>query len=362
MSPQAAKLFTPIQIRSHTAHNRLWVSPMCQYTAVDGTPQEWHLVHLGSFAVGGAGLVMAEATAVTAEGRITPGCTGIWNDNQAAVWRTIATFIEEQGSVSAIQLAHAGRKASTRPLWETNETVPLEEGGWPTVGPSAEPYGHYATPRALAVEELASVVSAFAAAAVRAESAGFSVVEIHAAHGYLLHEFLSPLANVRTDQYGGSFENRVRLLLEVVEAVRVSLSDDTGLFVRLSATDWIEDGWTVEETARLAPLLEERGVDLIDITSAGLDPRQQIKSGPGYQVGLAAEVKKAAAGPVSAVGLLTTPQEFEDVLQHGHADVVFVAREFLRDRMLPKRAALELQQHAEWPKQYVMAKFPGAIP
>lgn len=362
MSAAIAKLFTPIQIRSHSARNRLWVSPMCQYSAVDGMPQQWHMVHLGSFAVGGAGLVMAEATAVVPEGRITAGCTGIWNDEQADVWRTIASFIEAQGSLAAIQLAHAGRKASTHLLWEPDGSVPVEEGGWTTVGPSPTPYGDYAMPRALTTTELADLVSAFAAAALRAEAAGFSVIEIHAAHGYLLHEFLSPLSNLRTDGYGGPFEHRVRLLLEVVEAVREALSEGTGLFVRLSATDWIDDGWTVEETARLTPLLEERGVDLIDISSAGLDPRQQIHVRPGYQVELAAEIRKAANGPVSAVGLLTSPREFEDVLQRGQADVVFAGREFLRDRMLPMRAALELQQQAEWPPQYVMAKFPGSIP
>jgi 2,4-dienoyl-CoA reductase-like NADH-dependent reductase (Old Yellow Enzyme family) len=335
---------------------------MCQYSALDGMPQQWHLVHLGSFAVGGAGLVMAEATAVVPEGRISPGCTGIWNDAQAEMWGTIATFIEAQGSLAAIQLAHAGRKASTRVLWEPDGSVPVEQGGWATVGPSSAPYGDYAAPRALTTAELTEVVSAFAAAAVRAERAGFSIVEIHAAHGYLLHEFLSPLSNIRTDEYGGPFEHRARLLLEVVDAVRAALSAGTGLFVRLSATDWVDDGWTVDETARLTPLLEDRGVDLIDVSSAGLDPRQRIHVRPGYQIELSAAIRKVATVPVSAVGLLTSPREFEDVLQRGQADVVFAGREFLRDRMLPMRAALELQQSAEWPPQYVMAKFPGSIP
>ena len=353
MSTPRSKLFTPLRIRSSTARNRLWVSPQCQYSAVDGMPQQWHLVHLGSFAVGGAGLVMAEATAVVPEGRISPGCTGIWSDEQAEMWATIATFIEQQGSVAAIQLAHAGRKASTHVLWEPDGTVTENEGGWPTVGPSPVPYGDYAVP--LTLDEIAGVVKSFADAAVRAESAGFSAVEVHAAHGYLIHEFLSPASNLRTDAYGGSFDNRVQLLLEIVTAVRAALAEGTGLFVRLSATDWVDNGWTVAETARLTPLLEERGVDLIDISSAGLDPRQEIRVGPGYQVGLAAEIRRAASGPVSAVGLLTSPREFENVLQNGHADVVFAGREFLRDRMLPMRAALELNESMSWPPQYTMA-------
>jgi 2,4-dienoyl-CoA reductase-like NADH-dependent reductase (Old Yellow Enzyme family) len=356
------RLFEPLAIRAHTARNRLWVSPMCQYSAEAGLPNDWHLVHLGALAVCGPGLVMAEATAVLPEGRITPSCTGIWNDEQAERWARIAHFVAGQGSVTAIQLAHAGRKGSTRILGEPDETVPVEQGGWQTVAPSPAAYGAYAPPRELTADEIADIVGAFGAAAARAEAAGFDVVEVHAAHGYLLGEFLSPLSNHRNDRYGGSYDNRIRLLLEVVDAVRRSVSDRTGVFVRLSATDWVPDGWNVEHTAALVPYLEARGVDLIDISSAGLDPRQQIPVGPGYQVELASRVRKSATVPVSAVGLLTSPAEFEQVLADGHADVVFAGREFLRDRLLPLRAAAELGVPMEWPRQYRMARFAGAIP
>jgi 2,4-dienoyl-CoA reductase-like NADH-dependent reductase (Old Yellow Enzyme family) len=325
-------------------------------------PNDWHLVHLGSLAVGGPGLVMGEATAVLPEGRITSSCTGIWNDDQAEMWSRIAHFVTGQGPLAAIQLAHAGRKGSTRIPGDPKESVPVAKGGWQTVAPSIAPYGDYADPRALSVAEIAGLVSAFGVAAGRAEAAGFDVVEVHAAHGYLLHEFLSPLSNHRTDRYGGMFENRVRVLLEVVEAVRASVSDGTGVFVRLSATDWVEEGWSVEQTAELVPDLEARGVDLIDISSAGLDPGQRIPVGPGYQVELASQVRKAATVPVSAVGLLNTTEAFEQVLTEGHADVVFAGREFLRDRMLPRRAAVELGEPLEWPRQYRMARFAGAIP
>lgn len=335
---------------------------MCQYSAEDGMPNDWHLVHLGSLAVGGPGLVMAEATAVLPEGRITPSCTGIWNDAQAERWARIAHFVTGQGPIVAIQLAHAGRKGSTRILGDPDESVPPGEGGWQTVAPSSTRYGSYANPVSLSVRDIADIVSAFGAAAGRAERAGFDVVEIHAAHGYLLHEFLSPLSNHRTDHYGGSFKDRTRALLEVVEAVRATVAEGTGVFVRLSATDWVEGGWTVDQTADLVPHLEARGVDLIDISSAGLDPRQKIPVGPGYQGDLAAHVRKVATVPVSAVGLLTATEEFEQVLREGHADVVFAGREFLRDRMLPRRAAVELGEPMEWPRQYRMARFAGAIP
>jgi 2,4-dienoyl-CoA reductase-like NADH-dependent reductase (Old Yellow Enzyme family) len=355
-------LFEPLTSRGHTFRNRLWVSPMCQYSAVDGMPQDWHLVHLGSFAVGGAGLVMAEATAVSPEGRISPACTGIWNDAQQEAWSRIAAFIRSQGTQAGIQIAHAGRKGSTRPLGETPGAVDVQDGGWVTVAPSASPYGSLPVPHALNRDEIDRVIADFARAAKRAEAAGFTVVEVHAAHGYLLHEFLSPLSNQRHDEYGGDFPNRTRMLLKVVEAVRAALSPGTALFVRLSATDWVEGGWTLEQTVELVPLLEERGVDLIDVSSAGLDPRQSIPVGPGYQVALASAVKAMATVPVSAVGLLRSPEEFEGILRDRHADVVFAGREFLRDRMLPLRAARDLGAEFVWPRQYKMAKFAGSIP
>lgn len=359
---KGSRLFEPLTLRDHTFANRLWVAPMCQYSAVNGTPQDWHLVHLGGFAVGGAGLVIAEATAVSPEGRITPGCAGIWNDDQAEAWEPIARFVRTHGTHPGIQIAHAGRKGSTPRLWEPQRSVPLAAGGWETVAPSADPYGDLTRPAALSVDEIGRVVTDFGDAAARAEGVGFSVVEIHAAHGYLLHEFLSPLSNRRTDAYGGPFDNRIRLLLEVVDEVRRRIHDGTPVFVRLSATDWVDGGWTVEETAELGTVLEGRGVDLLDISSAGLDPRQQIPVGPGYQVGLSAKVRDRVTIPVGAVGLLTTPREFEDVLERGDADVVLVGREFLRDRMLPRRAAAELGSESVWPPQYAMARFAGSIP
>jgi 2,4-dienoyl-CoA reductase-like NADH-dependent reductase (Old Yellow Enzyme family) len=353
-----SRLFTPMKIRDHEAQNRLWVSPMCQYSAADGVPNEWHLVHLGALAVGGPGLILAEATAVVPEGRISPACTGLWNDTQAEAWAPIASFIEAQGVLPGIQLAHAGRKASTRIIGQPDESVPLEEGGWETVGPSPMAYGHYSMPREMSVTEIRLVIEAFGASARRAEEVGYRVVEIHAAHGYLLHQFLSPLSNLRTDDYGGGFENRIRFLLEVTAEVRRSVSDGIGVFVRLSGTDWVPGGWTVDETAAVSRRLEALGVDLIDVSSGGLDPRQEIRIGPGYQVGLAAQVRDAVQIPVTAVGLLRTAVDFEQVLEGGSADAVFVAREFLRDRMLPRRIAAMSGVDTAWPRQYQMARFP----
>lgn len=355
-------LFTPLTVRSQRFANRLWVSPMCQYSAVDGLPQDWHLVHLGALAVGGPGLVMAEATGVSPEGRITPVCTGIWNDEQQRRWARIVEFVHSQGVPAGIQLAHAGRKASTDSIANGSGPVAIGRGGWQTVAPSAVAYGDYALPTALDEEGIARVVRAFAAAAVRAEDAGFRVVEIHGAHGYLIHEFLSPLSNHRTDGYGGRLENRARMLLEIVEAVRGAVSSGMPVFLRLSATDWVPGGWDVDELVRLVPELEARGIDLLDVSSGGLDPRQDIPIHPGYQVHLARAVKQAAKVPVAAVGLLTSPSEIEDVLARSDADVVFVGREFLRDRMLARRAAVELRAEMEWPDQYRMARFAGAIP
>ena len=287
-------LFQPLTLRGTTFRNRAWVSAMCQYSSTEGLPSDWHLVHLGSLARGGAGLVMTEATAVTADGRISPADAGIWNDEQAAAYERITAFIKSQGAVPGIQLAHAGRKASTQRPWDGSGSVAEADGGWETVGPSALAFGKYAAPRELTVEEIQDVVRAFAAAATRAVSSGFEVAEIHAAHGYLAHQFLSPLSNLRTDGYGGDFAGRTRLLLEIVEAVRSRWPADKPLFVRFSATDWVDGGWTSQETVELGKLVADLGVDLADVSSGGLDPRQQIPLGPGYQVPLARQVREGS--------------------------------------------------------------------
>ena len=347
-------------LRGVTVRNRIWVAPMCQYSAEqrDGMPGDWHLVHLGSFATGGAGLVITEATAVSPEGRIAPEDLGLWNDAQRDAFRRITAFISAQGAVPGIQLAHAGRKASTyRPWAPSRGSVPVEEGGWPTVAPTDAPFGDYAPGRALSVDEIGDLVESFRAAARRAVDAGFRVIEIHAAHGYLLHQFLSPLSNTRTDAYGGSLENRARFLLEVVTAVRAEIGDDLPLFVRFSATDWSENGWDAEQTAIVAGWSQEAGADLYDISSGGNVPQASIPVGPLYQVPLAAEVKEAADVAVSAVGLITTPQEAEDVVASGRADAVMLARELLRDPHFALRAAHELGAEIDyWPSQYVRAR------
>ncbi len=349
-----SRLFSPLTLRDVTFRNRVFVSPMCQYSATDGLPEDWHLVHLGARAVGGAGLVLTEATAVSPEGRISPQDTGIWSDEQAGRWARIAAFVKSQGAAAGVQLAHAGRKASTYRPWDpARGTVPVEEGGWATVGPSAVAFGRYAVPEELDDDGIATVVGDFVAAARRAAAAGFDVVEIHAAHGYLLHQFLSPLSNTRTDRYGGSFANRVRLLLEVVTKVRAVWEGP--LFVRLSASDWTEGGWTLEDAVRLAPLLAERGVDLVDTSSAGLHHAQKIVLEPGYQVPFAAAIRGTGIA-TGAVGLITEPKQAEDILASGQADVVLLARELLRDPHWPLRAAAELGAEVTWPPQYERAR------
>ena len=355
-------LFQPITLRSLTVRNRIWLAPLCQYSVDkrDGVPTEWHLVHLGSMASGGAGLVMAEATGVSPEGRISPHDTGIWNDDQASEWRRINDFIHSQGAATAIQLAHAGRKASVHPEWGPFAgagTLTSEEGGWPTVSASAVAFPGYAEPIALDLAGIDKVVEDFAAAAARSVEAGFDALELHAAHGYLLHQFLSPLSNLREDEYGGSLENRARLLLEVVRAVRAEVGDGHPLFVRFSGTDWAEGGWNEQETAVVAGWAQEAGADLFDISSGGNVLGAKIPVGPLYQVPLAAFVKKHAGVPVSAVGLITTAQEAEDVVASGEADAVMLARELLRDPHFPLRAAHELGVPIDyWPAQYVRAR------
>ncbi|MCW2808349.1 MAG: namA2 [Marmoricola sp.] len=352
-----SKLFEPITLRSLTVRNRVWLAPMCQYSATDGVPHDWHLVHLGARATGGFGLVLTEAAAVVPEGRITPEDAGIWNDVQKVAWTRIVEFVHSQGAAIGVQLAHAGRKASTyRPWAESEGSVPETEGGWQTRAPSAVPFPGYAEPAELSPEEIAEVVRAFAEATTRAVEAGFDTVEVHAAHGYLLHQFLSPLSNHREDEYGGSFDNRVRLVLETVDAVRAALPDTAPLLVRISGTDWIQGGWDLEQSTRLGVLLKERGVDLVDVSSGGNAPAS-IPVEPGYQVPLAAGVR-AAGLPTGAVGLITEPEQAEKIVANGEADVVLLARASLRESAWPLRAAHELgvaPDEAPWPDQYTRA-------
>jgi 2,4-dienoyl-CoA reductase-like NADH-dependent reductase (Old Yellow Enzyme family) len=352
-------LFSPLTLRGTTFRNRAWVSPMCQYSSTDGHPSDWHLVHLGSLARGGAGLVVQEATAVTPEGRISPWDAGIWNDAQAADYERIAAFVRGQGAVAGIQLAHAGRKGSARRPWDGRGWVPEADGGYPTVAPSAVAFGNAPVPEELDEEGIAAVVSAFGAAARRSLAAGFDLVEIHAAHGYLLHEFLSPLSNLRTDRYGGDLAGRSRLLLEVVRSVRDVWPQDRPVLVRLSATDWVPGGWDVGETVEVARLLAAEGVDLVDVSSGGLSPDQQIDLRPGYQVPFARAVREGGGLPVAAVGLITGAAQAEAVVADGSADAVVMAREMLRNPHWPLLAAAELGADLDlWPPQYRRA-IPG---
>lgn len=349
-------LFSPLTVRDTTFRNRAWVAPMCQYSSVDGLPSDWHLVHLGSFARGGAGLVLQEATAVTPEGRISPADAGIWSDEHASAYERITRFVADQGAVPGIQLAHAGRKASTQRPWDGNGYVEPADGGWQTVAPSPIAFGEWPVPKELSVEEIDEIVGSFASAAKRALDAGFQVAEIHAAHGYLIHQFLSPLSNHRADAYGGDLDGRSRFLVEVVDAVRAVWPEEKPLFVRFSATDWAEGGWSVEETVEVARRLAARGVDLADVSSGGLVPHQQITLGPGYQVPFARAVREGSGLPVAAVGLITEPEQAEAILADGSADAVLMARELLRDPHWPLRAAAELGDDVRWPDQYLRAR------
>jgi 2,4-dienoyl-CoA reductase-like NADH-dependent reductase (Old Yellow Enzyme family) len=355
-------LFDSLTIRDLEFGNRVFVSPMCEYSSVDGYANDWHLVHLGSRAVGGAGLVLTEATAVLPEGRISPQDLGIWKDEHVDPLKRIVTFIHEQGSVAGMQLAHAGRKASTRRPWEGDGVVPEAEGGWQNVmAPSTIPFAdNYPTPQALTVDGIQQVVRAFAEAARRACDAGFRVIEIHAAHGYLIHEFLSPLSNHRNDTYGGSFENRTRLIREIVTAVRSSWPKGAPLFVRISATDWVEAGWDLEQSIELARSLKQLGVDLIDCSSGGTVPHAKIPAGPGYQTPFARRIRHEAEILTGAVGMITSPIQAEQIIGTGQADAIVIAREFLRDPYWPLRAAKELGQSISWPVQYLRAAPPDA--
>jgi 2,4-dienoyl-CoA reductase-like NADH-dependent reductase (Old Yellow Enzyme family) len=353
-------LFDPLVLRGLTLRNRVVVSPMCQYSSRDGLPDTWHLVHLGSRAVGGAGLVFTEAAAVSPEGRISPHDLGIWREEHGQALAPIVWFIRGQGRAAGIQLAHAGRKGSTGRPWDGRAAIPPDEGGWEPVGPGAEPFADtYPVPRALDERGLRQVIADFRDAAIRAREAGFEVVEIHAAHGYLLHEFLSPLSNTRTDRYGGNFDNRIRLTVEVVEAVRRVWPERLPLFVRVSTTDWVDGGWDVEQSIALARVLREHGVDLIDCSSAGNVAKVTIPIGPGYQVPNAARIRREAGIATGAVGLITTPEQANGIVAEGQADCVLMARQLLRDPYWPLRAAQELGQAIDWPPQYLRAAPPN---
>lgn len=354
----ASALFTPLKLRDVTLRNRIMMSPMCQYSAQDGMPNEWHYVHLATRAVGGAGLIMTEATAVEPRGRISPYCLGIWDDRFVEPLARIVRFIEEHGAVAAMQIAHAGRKASTAQPWKGGRPVAPADGGWSVIGPSPIPFlPDGPVPEPMTRRHMDEVVEAFRKGAERALAAGFRVLEIHAAHGYLLHEFLSPLSNQRDDEYGGSLENRMRFPLEVVRAVRDVWPERYPLFVRISATDWVEGGWDLEQSLVLAGALRDLGVDLIDCSSGGLSPRQQIPVEPGYQVPFAERIRREVGIATGAVGLITEPGQAEAILQEGKADLIILGRVLLRDPYWPLRAALELGAEAElWPPQYWRGK------
>lgn len=352
-----SQLFAPLKLRSLTLRNRIFVSPMCQYSCRDGMPDDWHLVHLGSRAVGGAALVMVEATAVTPEGRISSADSGLWNDAQAEAFAPIAAFIAAQGAVPGIQLGHAGRKASVQPPWLGGKGVVPTEGGWQPKAPSALPFSPGSPePRVLNIEDLEQICSQFEAAAQRALRAGFKVVEMHMAHGYLLHQFLSPLSNRRSDDFGGSLENRMRFPLRVARRVRAIWPQDLPVLVRISATDWVEGGWDLIQSVELCRQLKEIGVDLIDCSSGGLVPDALIPAGPGFQAPFAAEIRARVGVATGAVGLITAAVQAEQIIATGQADAVFLARELLRDPYWPIRAARELKVEYSWPLQYERAK------
>jgi 2,4-dienoyl-CoA reductase-like NADH-dependent reductase (Old Yellow Enzyme family) len=351
------KLFEPLTIGSITLKNRIVVSPMCEYSSEDGFANDWHIVHLGSRAVGGAGLVITEACAVSPEARISPADLGIWKDEHITELKRITAFIKKQGSVAGIQLAHAGRKASCAEPWNGGQQLPAENGRWQVVAPSPVPFKEGTMlPVALDKEGINKVIRDFTVAAERSLEAGFEVIEIHAAHGYLIHQFLSPLSNMRNDAYGGSFENRVRLLLEIIESVKQVWPAGLPIFVRISATDWVEDGWSAADSVQLAALLKQAGIAVIDCSSGGNVGHAKIPVAPGYQVQFAKEIKQATGMVTGAVGLITEAQQAEAILQNNDADLVFIARELLRDPYFPLHAAAVLQYDIEWPLQYQRAK------
>lgn len=350
----SSKLFETYKLRNVEFRNRIWVSPMCQYSSVDGMPTDWHLVHLGSRAVGGAGLVIQEATAVSPEGRISPSDAGIWSDAHAEAYKKITAFIKSNGAVAGIQLAHAGRKASTSAPWDGGKKVDESNGGWETVAPSAIAFSDdYPMPREMSKADIEQAAKDFVTAAKRSVEAGFEVIEIHAAHGYLFHEFLSPLSNKRTDEYGGSLENRLRFLLETAKKVRQIVPENLPVFVRISATDWTENGWDLAQSIALCKELKEIGIDLIDVSTGGNVADAKIPVAPNYQVEFAAEIRRQVGIATGAVGMITEAKQAEEILQKGEADAVFMAREFLRDAYFPFTAARELGEGIDYvPKQY----------
>jgi 2,4-dienoyl-CoA reductase-like NADH-dependent reductase (Old Yellow Enzyme family) len=351
------KLFSTLKLRNLEFRNRIFVSPMCQYSATDGVPNDWHFVHLGSRAVGGASLVIAEATAVIPEGRISQGDLGIWNDEHLKAFRRITSFISAQGALPGIQLAHAGRKASMPLQWVEQKVLNADQGGWQTVAPSPIPFDEgYSIPHELSKTEISEIVRKFSEAAHRSLAAGFKVIEIHMAHGYLLHEFLSPLSNRRKDEFGGSLECRMRFPLQVAQAIRTIWPSDLPAFVRISATDWAEGGWDLQQSIEFARQLKAIGIDLIDCSSGGNIRGVKTPVAPGYQVPFASAIRKETGIPTGAVGLITEPRQAEEILQRGEADAIVMARAFLKDPYWPLHAAQELSADTPWPIQYVRAK------
>jgi len=352
-----SKLLSPLIIKEITFRNRIAISPMCQYSAENGFANDWHLVHYGSRAVGGASLIIQEATAVSPEGRISPGDLGLYNEEHIEMLQKITSFIHQHGSVAGIQLAHAGRKAGCAKPWDGGRQLKENEGGWTTVAPSAIAFNpEDDAPQSLDTDGIKKIIADFKTAAQRAVQAGYKLIEIHAAHGYLIHQFFSPLSNHRTDNYGGNFENRTRLLLEIVKAIQTVWPQNLPLFVRISATDWAEGGWNIDEAVQLSSILKQNGVDLVDCSSGGMVPGVKIPLGPGYQVAFAEHIKKKSGILTGAVGLITEAQQAEDILMNGQADLIIIARASLRDPYFALHAAHILGDDTEWPLQYVRAK------
>jgi 2,4-dienoyl-CoA reductase-like NADH-dependent reductase (Old Yellow Enzyme family) len=349
-------LFEQLRIRNTDFRNRVWVSPMCQYSATDGVVGEWHRIHLGSFATGGNGLILVEATGVSADARISVGCTGIWTQEQADAFKPMIEFAHSMGTKMGIQLAHAGRKGSTLIPWADHEIAKTEEGGWQTVAPSAISFRDFPVPKELSEIDIQKIIDDFTQAAKRAILVGFDVLEIHAAHGYLLHQFYSPLSNKRTDSYGGDFNGRIKLLMEVVESVRACMPEGMPLFVRISATDWKEDGWDSTQSVLLAQRLKDAGVDLLDVSTGGLVHDATIPVGPGYQVSFSSDIKRNVDILTSAVGMITTPKQASDIIESGQADAVMLAREMLRNPRWAMQAAEELDVRIDWPLQLERAR------